>query len=630
MRITIVVPPFTKKDWPSLGAEHVANLARGAGHEAGVFYSCLLGSIPAAFADTPGAPGVFTPIYHPGLGVTGFADELITRLREDRFFAEAFRCPPGGESHTTVVKRYLRTIIQAREIARETVQGVLADGHPDVVGFSIASDLQKMPAAALAKSLRSAGFQGLIVAGGSALDEGMGLAYLTLFPEFDGVLRGEVEDTWADFLASSVQGWQGVESIPGAHALREGGVVSGPEPVYGSSFTSLPTPDYTEYLRQREVSEVAATPVVLLAETSRSCWWGESHRCTFCGVDSESRPYRHKDVAGAVRDLCDLYDRFRPDGVLLTDSIMPHSQVSEYLRLLSERHRDGRPWHLFYEVKSTLKRSTIAQLACAGVTEIQPGIESFSNHSLSLMNKGATALQQVNLLKWATAYGVQVNYPLLVGTPGETADDLVAVRETLERISHLAMPTQVNRLALLRGSPYWADPERYGLKDIRPTLTSALVYQMDAASVLALEGWFLYRSDGFDDPAYQAALRQLGATMDALRARTNKEVLGYHRGEGSLVVTRSDARGRLSMEVITDRDEVALLESYEEVGTRNHIRRRLGLADADLDALMARLVERGLLLTDGHRFLTLPIPFDACAERDTGWEPSRELLPLAN
>jgi len=63
-----------------------------------------------------------------------------------------------------------------------------------------------------------------------------------------------------------------------------------------------------------------------------------------------------------------------------------------------------------------LGRQAMARMACAGVAEIQPGIESFSSNTLRMMNKGATSLQQVNLLKWAKAYGVTVRYPILVSS----------------------------------------------------------------------------------------------------------------------------------------------------------------------------------------------------------------------
>lgn len=618
MRITIVVPPFTRQDWPALGAEQVATISREAGHTTCVYYACLLGSIDPSFADTAGAPGVFTPIYRPDLAVTDYVEELVKRLLDDQLLVEGQRKVARMGKPATIAKLYLRAIIAAREITARAVQEILGEVHPDVVAFSIASDLQKMPSAAIARNLRAAQYRGLILAGGSALDGEMGPAFLQFFPEIDGVLEGEVEDTWPQFLCSAGSGWMAAEHIPGSHVRRGGEIVNGPGPTVSATFAALPGPQYTSFLEQRKTSASAHQSVTLLAETSRSCWWGEKHQCLFCGVDSVSRPYRQKSVQKAVEDLVSLWDRYFPNAILLTDSIMPHRQMNEYLYELSVAN-SSRRWHLFYEVKSTLSRRTLARLASAGVAEIQPGIESFSSHSLALMNKGATALQQVNLLKWAQCYGIAVRYPILAGSPGETAADLATIRDVLGKIGHLDPPTQINRLALLRGSPYWSSPERYGLSEVRPFSASEWIYQAPPDAVLKLEAQAAYRNATWDDSEYQDELVKLEDHISYLHGRVNREVLGYHAGQDALVITRSAASGELSMEVISDSVEIEILLSSEEIGSRPQIAHRLGMPLERLDARVDDLVDRRLLITDGPRLLSLALPFSAETERDADW-----------
>jgi len=54
----------------------------------------------------------------------------------------------------------------------------------------------------------------------------------------------------------------------------------------------------------------------------------------------------------------------------------------------------------FYEVKANLTRVQVSALRAAGVTRIQPGIESLSDHVLKLIGKGTCGLRNVQLLKW--------------------------------------------------------------------------------------------------------------------------------------------------------------------------------------------------------------------------------------
>ena len=81
-------------------------------------------------------------------------------------------------------------------------------------------------------------------------------------------------------------------------------------------------------------------------------------------------------------------------------------------------------YEIFYEVKANLSREQLRLMAKAGVTHIQPGIESLSSNVLRLMRKGVRAVQNVNLLRWSQYYGIRVSWNLIWGFPGETAAGL--------------------------------------------------------------------------------------------------------------------------------------------------------------------------------------------------------------
>ena len=74
-------------------------------------------------------------------------------------------------------------------------------------------------------------------------------------------------------------------------------------------------------------------------------------------------------------------------------------------------------------MKANLTREQVRLLADAGVRHIQPGIESLSDHVLALMKKGVTGLRNVQLLKWCKEYGIEVDWNILYGFPGETRED---------------------------------------------------------------------------------------------------------------------------------------------------------------------------------------------------------------
>ena len=74
---------------------------------------------------------------------------------------------------------------------------------------------------------------------------------------------------------------------------------------------------------------------------------------------------------------------------------------------------------IFYEVKANLRYDQLKQMRAGGLTQIQPGIESFSDSVLKLMEKGCTGLQNIQLLRWSKELGIEVAWNILGGFPGE-------------------------------------------------------------------------------------------------------------------------------------------------------------------------------------------------------------------
>jgi magnesium-protoporphyrin IX monomethyl ester (oxidative) cyclase len=119
-------------------------------------------------------------------------------------------------------------------------------------------------------------------------------------------------------------------------------------------------------------------------------------------------------------------------------------------------------------------------LASAGVRWLQPGIESMHDSLLRLMKKGNTALINVQLLKWAREFGIQVFWNFLVGLPGECGEWYAEMVAWLPLIAHLQPPTEETRQVRFdRFSPYYERLQEYGLTLV-PQRTYSYIYPLDA------------------------------------------------------------------------------------------------------------------------------------------------------
>ena len=108
------------------------------------------------------------------------------------------------------------------------------------------------------------------------------------------------------------------------------------------------------------------------------------------------------------------------------DDIIELAHIRDLMPLLRER---GCDLAIFYETKANLNKDQIRALQSAGVTAIQPGIESLSTPILKSMRKGVTGLQNIRLLKWCAEIGVTLSWNVLYGFPGEAPEEY-------ERMAH--------------------------------------------------------------------------------------------------------------------------------------------------------------------------------------------------
>ena len=334
-------------------------------------------------------------------------------------------------------------------------------GAYDVIGFSSTFN-QNIASLTLAKWIKEKYPQVKILFGGSNFESDMGLEYFRVFPWIDYVVPGEAEDVLPKLVKYLEEG-DGPVPLGVIHRCEGEVLYDEPEAMFGN-FQDYAAPDYDEFFDQlREIdpqSSLLENPVILY-ETARGCWWGEKHHCTFCGLNASTMKFRSKPIEQVHADLALLskkYDSFR---FRLVDNILEMKYIDGVFGDLAKHNYD---LHFFIEVKSNLTKKQIKTLAQGGAKVIQPGIESFSMNQLQEMDKGVRPLQNILCMKWAMYYGIEINWNILIGFPGETADDYRQQIDLIKLLFHLPPPECVGSLWLERFSPYFQRPEEYGIK----------------------------------------------------------------------------------------------------------------------------------------------------------------------
>lgn len=334
--------------------------------------------------------------------------------------------------------------------------------HPEVAVVGCSSTFQQHCASlALLRRLKSLRPDLMTVMGGANCEGEMGQETLRAFPWLDVVVSGEADDLFPELVERWLDG-HSMESLPYGALSRAAPVASPPPRARAGALDQLPYPDFSDYFEALETSPLrAAIQPGLVLESSRGCWWGQKHHCTFCGLNGQAMGYRSKSGPRLLDELDALTARHRLTSVEMVDNILDMRGFQTFLPELAKREP---PLSLFYEVKANLTRPQLQLLQQAGVGWVQPGIESLDDRILDLLDKGTTALQNIRFLRLARELGIRVSWLILCRVPGEQDAWYQDMARWLPWLSHLQPPTRAVPVRYDRFSPYQRQPERYGLQ----------------------------------------------------------------------------------------------------------------------------------------------------------------------
>ena len=376
---------------------------------------------------------------------------LFTKHRFNELLHGIGRVVPNPEQKLDLAESIMRVRQLVVPSYLEDCTNAIAAESPTLVGFTCSFD-QTIAAIALAKLIKQRLRNVLVVLGGYAVNGETGEMLLHSFPFIDCVAQGDSESTIIDLADASI-GRRSLFEVSGIQYRSQSGRVRS-RSALRKSLDSIPFPDFRDFYRDKlaleKTDDIQIKLQFLPVETSRGCWWGQKHHCVFCGIDEITMKYRSRTVDNVIRMLDTLHKRHEVAHFRINDYILPHSYHKTLIPMLAAQPR---PYEIACEAKANLTPDQVRNLSRARFTEVQPGIESFSSHVLTLMKKGVTASQNVLLLTLARRFGVKIHYNVLYGIPGERVDDYRKMAKLIPALYHLDPPSSVTIAFFTRYSP---------------------------------------------------------------------------------------------------------------------------------------------------------------------------------
>jgi len=248
---------------------------------------------------------------------------------------------------------------------------------------------------------------------------------------------------------------------------------------------------------------------------------------------------------------------------------------------------------------------------------IQPGIESFSLNQLQEMDKGVRPMQNIVCMKWAMYYGVEVNWNILIGFPGETDEDYRQQIRLIKLLFHLPPPECVGNLWLERFSPYFTRPDEYGISITGPGEAYSYVYDSPDIDLLKIAYDFEFKTEARIDPQLKNELMQTAAEWKRRHQSDQLPYLMFTKAMGFVTVydgrsmeepAKTRFNGPPAWIILFCNESPKTLEQI-----RDHVREQ-GLqeeAPGLVEEFVAHLEKRGFLYGERGKYLTLALPHNA-------------------
>lgn len=325
-------------------------------------------------------------------------------------------------------------------------------------------------------------------------------------PDIAGLVGGEVEPYLPELVRATINReslnrfdgvWSTDLSRPNARPLAD--------------LDAVPFPDYSDFPWDKYPNRII--PIA----TGRGCSWGA---CTFCSdvTGSAHRTFRSRSPKNVLDELAYQAERFDANLFVFTDpKLNSNLEVWDALRNDVQTRVPGARWIGAVHVDSNRPRNglTAKELEAtraAGMVRLTTGLESGSQRILDLMKKGATVEVSSQAIRDAAAAGISVRVTMIVGYPGETADDVMQTADFLRSHSDSLERVALNRFHIRTGTrihrDYLETPEQF--PDISKVRTKHRLAVVE-------------HDFGHREPAYRRAIDEVLKATHAINRRPIRE-----------------------------------------------------------------------------------------------------------
>ncbi len=427
--------------YPTMPIGYLARILRASDHDVSVFSPLSLGVQGVAREPRSGALTLATTKLNHRVAVSRYG--WIRNLR-DRIAAPR-RSQLSAESDRVL-----------REFGRR-----LQGEKPDVVLISSYLMYRDLCVAMCAAARRASV---PVLLGGPYFAQMEVLTQWISIPGVTALVAGEIELEISRVVDTIIQGGS-LSQFHGVFTLSKDGQLEGSVAPPLEDLDRVPFPDYSDF--PWDLYPNRMVPVM----TGRGCAWGA---CTFCSdVSSTSgRRFRSRSPQNVMAEIEHHYKENDVKNFVFTD-LKLNGSLDVWRAILNgmQQVAPESKWIAAVHVGDDsnggngLSASELRAAAASGCVRLTTGLETGSQRVADLMRKGTAIDRTVRYLEAASAAGISCRCTMILGYPGEKAEDVAASAAFLrEHAAHIGR-ISLNRFSIMTGTVFHRtlqkDPAHY-------------------------------------------------------------------------------------------------------------------------------------------------------------------------
>jgi len=456
-----------------------------------------------------------------------------------------------------------------------------------------------------------------IITGGASCAGKMGESLLRTFREIDFVAHGEGELPLAHLVGTLRQGYSNPDQLSSPGLLVRGSPGEFRDTVQQvTRMDDLPLPDYADYFQTLHTfpPEKRFFPKIPM-EISRGCWWrkksssGKQSGCAFCNLNLQWNGYRTKTSSRIISEVKELSEKHQALTISFMDNLLPTKGLRETFQGIAGL---GKEFQFFAEIRATTPRHVLAAMGAAGTETLQVGVEALSTSLLGKLNKGTTAMTNLQVMRDCEIPGMpDLTGNLITRFPSSDEAD---VSETLANLAFVSSfrPLKATPFWLGYASPVSGNPSAYGIRlrgnhHLYTRMFPAAIHRRLKLMIQDYTGQKRYQQRIWK--RVEDKVREWWETYEELRrAPGSGPILSYLDGKEFMII-RQRRRGRDAM---THRLTGISRNLYLFCQTHRTVREILtqfpGLGEDRLLPFLKAMAAKRLMFNEGDRYLSLAVP----------------------